>query len=105
MVKMRSAPTVASMSRMFVLMPAIFVLIRGPGLPSPRFLWVPFDDALMYPLSNALLIHNSDQQAFFEDEERLLKRYYADLQLPGRPPLPVHRSVWKRARGVEQKLG
>src|ERR1700751_2499108 len=24
----------------------------GRGLPSPRFLWVPFDDALMYPLSN-----------------------------------------------------
>lgn len=57
----------------------------GPGLPSPRFLWVPFDDALMYPLSNASLIHNSDQRAFFEDEERLLKRYYADLQLASRP--------------------
>jgi len=40
----------------------------GPGLPAPRFLWVPFDDALMYPLSNASLIHNSDRQAFFEDE-------------------------------------
>jgi len=58
----------------------------GPGLPSPRFLWVPFDDALMYPLSNASLIHNSDQQAFFEDEERLLKRYYADLHLAARLP-------------------
>src|SRR5580658_9798361 len=23
----------------------------GPGLPSPRFRWVPFADALMYPLS------------------------------------------------------
>ena len=57
----------------------------GPGLPSPRFLWVPFDDALMYPLSNASLIHNSDRQAFFEDEERLLKRYYADLHLAARP--------------------
>src|SRR6185295_5117096 len=53
----------------------------GRGLPSPRFLWVPFDDALMYPLSNASLIHNSDQQAFFEDEERLLKRYYVDLHV------------------------
>jgi hypothetical protein len=57
----------------------------GPGLPSPRFLWVPYDDALMYPLSNATLIHNSDQKAFFEDEERLLKRYYADLHLASRP--------------------
>lgn len=34
----------------------------GSGLPSPRFLWVPFDDALMYPLSNASLIHNSDSR-------------------------------------------
>ena len=57
----------------------------GPGLPSPRFLWVPFDDALMYPLSNAALIHNSDRQAFFEDEERLLKRYYSDLHLAVHP--------------------
>jgi len=57
----------------------------GPGLPSHRFLWVPFDDALMYPLSNASLIHNPDQKAFFEDEERLLKRYYADLHLAARP--------------------
>jgi predicted TIM-barrel fold metal-dependent hydrolase len=57
----------------------------GPGLPSPRFLWVPFDDALMYPLSNASLIHNSDRQAFFEDEEHLLKRYYADVHFAARP--------------------
>jgi predicted TIM-barrel fold metal-dependent hydrolase len=57
----------------------------APGLPSSRFLWVPFDDALMYPLSNAALIHNSDQQAFFEDEQRLLKRYYADCGLASRP--------------------
>ena len=57
----------------------------GPGLPSPRFLWVPFDDALMYPLSNAALVHNSDQQAFFDDEDRLLRRYYAECGLPSRP--------------------
>ena len=57
----------------------------GSGLPAPRFLWVPFDDALMYPLSNAALLHNSDQQAFFDDEERLLKRYYADSGLASRP--------------------
>ena len=57
----------------------------GPGLPASRFLWVPFDDALMYPLSNAALVHNPDQQAFFDDEERLLKRYYADSGLASRP--------------------
>jgi predicted TIM-barrel fold metal-dependent hydrolase len=57
----------------------------GPGLPASRFLWVPFDDALMYPLSNTALVHNSDQQAFFDDEQRLLKRYYAECGLVSRP--------------------
>jgi hypothetical protein len=41
----------------------------GPGLPSDRFLWVPYADALMYPLSNESIIHNSDQKAFFALEE------------------------------------
>jgi uncharacterized protein len=59
----------------------------GPGLPASRFLWVPFVDALMYPLSNASLFHNSDQQAFFDDEERLLKRYYVDSGLASRPAM------------------
>src|SRR5580692_8289404 len=31
----------------------------GLGLPSPRFLWVPFADTLMYPLPNDSMIHNS----------------------------------------------
>ncbi|MBZ5611319.1 MAG: amidohydrolase family protein [Acidobacteriia bacterium] len=48
----------------------------GPGLAAPRFLWVPFEDALMYPLSNATLAaRNSDRKAFYADEERLLQRY------------------------------
>ena len=33
----------------------------GPGLPSPRFLWVAFADALMYPLPTDSLVQNSDQ--------------------------------------------
>jgi predicted TIM-barrel fold metal-dependent hydrolase len=57
----------------------------GPGLPPDRFRWVPYADALMYPLANDSMIHNSDQQAFFALEEKLLKRYYADLGLTGRP--------------------
>jgi hypothetical protein len=57
----------------------------GPGLPSPRFQWVPFADALMYPLNNESLIHNSDQKAFFPLEERLLKRYYAESGVAGKP--------------------
>jgi predicted TIM-barrel fold metal-dependent hydrolase len=48
----------------------------GPGLAPPRFLWVPFEDALMYPLSNTgLAAKNSDRKAFFAEEDRLLQRY------------------------------
>jgi hypothetical protein len=57
----------------------------GPGLPSPRFLWVPFADALMYPLPNDAMIHNSDQKAFFADEDRVLKRYYAESGVTFKP--------------------
>ena len=48
----------------------------GSGLAPPRFLWVPFEDALMYPLGNTgLAAKNSDRKAFFADEDRLLQRY------------------------------
>jgi hypothetical protein len=57
----------------------------GPGLPSPRFLWVPFADALMFPLNNQPLIHTPDQKAFFILEEKLLRRYYAESGLAGKP--------------------
>ena len=55
------------------------------GLPSDRFLWVPYADALMYPLSNDAMIHNSDRKAFFALEEKLLKRYYAESGVAVRP--------------------
>ena len=57
----------------------------GPGLPSSRFLWVPFADALMYPLDNKAMILNSDQQAFFPLEEQLLKRYYTESGVVAKP--------------------
>lgn len=57
----------------------------GAGLPPDRFLWVPYADALMYPLPNDSMIHNSDQKAFFALEENLLKRYYAECGVAGRP--------------------
>jgi hypothetical protein len=48
----------------------------GRGLAPPRFLWVPFEDALMYPLNNSsLAAKNSDYKTFYADEERLLKKY------------------------------
>lgn len=57
----------------------------GSGLPPDRFLWVPYADALMYPLANDSMIHNSDQKAFFALEEKLLARYYSDLGMKARP--------------------
>src|SRR5580658_6993235 len=57
----------------------------GSGLAPDRFLWVPYADALMYPLSNESIIHNSDRKAFFALEENLLKRYYTESGLTARP--------------------
>jgi uncharacterized protein len=78
----------------------------GPGLPSARFLWVPFADALMYPLANDSLIHNSDQKAFFALEEKLLKRYYAESGISARPAtLDEYLSKVVRATLERQKQG
>lgn len=57
----------------------------GPGLPPPRFYWVAFADALMYPLANDSMIHNSDQKSFYALEEKLLKRYYAESGVTAKP--------------------
>jgi predicted TIM-barrel fold metal-dependent hydrolase len=57
----------------------------GPGLPSPRFLWVPFADALMYPLPTDSIARNPDQKAFFALEDRLLKRYYQESGVASKP--------------------
>ncbi len=59
----------------------------GHGLAPPRFLWVPFEDALMYPLNNSsLAAKNSDYKTFYADEERLLKRYLKECGL-AEPPV------------------
>jgi hypothetical protein len=57
----------------------------GPGLPASRFVWVPFADALMFPLDNEPLVRNPDQKAFFPLEDKLLKRYYAESGVTARP--------------------
>jgi uncharacterized protein len=48
----------------------------APGIAPPRFLWVPFEDALMFPLDNSgLASKNSDSKAFYADVDHLLARY------------------------------
>jgi predicted TIM-barrel fold metal-dependent hydrolase len=61
-------------------------IAMGRGLAAPRFLWVPFEDALMYPLNNSSLAsRNPDYQAFYADEERLLKRYLKECGFTSPP--------------------
>jgi len=58
----------------------------GRGLATPRFRWVAFDDALIFPLNNdAAKRFNRDYAAFYPGEERLLKRYLTDLKLAELP--------------------
>ena len=54
----------------------------GRGLAAPRFRWVAFDDALIFPLSNdAAERSNPDYRALYPHEELLLKRYLANAGL------------------------
>jgi predicted TIM-barrel fold metal-dependent hydrolase len=48
-----------------------------PGLKSPHFRWVPYADALLFPLNNgALKAVNPDRAAIFKMEEDLRRSYF-----------------------------
>ncbi|RKH33416.1 amidohydrolase [Corallococcus praedator] len=59
----------------------------GPGLSPPRFRWVSFVDALMFPLSTrAEAARTPDRLKLYPQEVSLLRRYLAELkvaELPG----------------------
>jgi hypothetical protein len=57
----------------------------GRGLSAPRFLWVPFDDALMSPLNAESLADTPDKKVFYEQEAKLLKTYMSQSGLAGLP--------------------
>ncbi len=58
----------------------------GRGLPAPRFRWVSYIDALVFPLNNeAARGANLDYRAFYPAEEKLLKRYLGDQNLTALP--------------------
>src|SRR5690349_6185862 len=58
----------------------------GRGLTEPRFRWVSFDDALLFPLSNeAAKRANVDYKGFYPAEEKLLKRYMSDVNVRALP--------------------
>ncbi len=58
----------------------------GRGLAAPRFRWVAFDDALIFPLNNeAAKRSNPDYKGFFPAEEKLLKRYMSEASVKALP--------------------
>jgi len=58
----------------------------GTSVGPPRFRWVPYADALIFPLDNSLLAaKNSDRKAFFALEDKLRARYLAEAGLSAMP--------------------
>src|SRR5438093_9931191 len=61
-------------------------IAMGRGLAAPRFRWVAFDDALMFPLNNeAAKKSNRDYADLYPNEERLLHRYVTASNLKTLP--------------------
>jgi len=62
-------------------------IAMGPELQAPRFRWVPYADALLFPLDNSVQkAANRDYAAFYPAEEKLLQRY---IQESGATALPA----------------
>jgi hypothetical protein len=58
----------------------------GRGLDPARFKWVPYGDALMYPLNNeGQGRRDPDRKAFFGAEDKLLRRYVGEAGLNAMP--------------------
>jgi uncharacterized protein len=59
----------------------------GTGVQPPRFRWVPYADALLFPLDNSgLAAANPDRQQFFPLEDTLRKKYLQQVGLHALPP-------------------
>jgi predicted TIM-barrel fold metal-dependent hydrolase len=58
----------------------------GPGLAAPRFRWVSFVDALLFPLATKGIQTTPDRADLYPREERHLARYLGDLGLKALPP-------------------
>lgn len=56
------------------------------GVMPPRFLWVPYIDALLFPLDNAALANTPDKKLFFPLEEKLRTQYLVASGLKAIPP-------------------
>ena len=59
----------------------------GRGVQPPRFLWVPYVDALLFPLDNSgLAAASPDRKAFFALEDKLRHRYLTPAGIAAPPP-------------------
>jgi uncharacterized protein len=57
-----------------------------PALTNPRFRWVPYDDALVFPLSNeGLKKANGDRNALFTMEDQLRQKYFEAASVKALP--------------------
>jgi predicted TIM-barrel fold metal-dependent hydrolase len=58
----------------------------GRGLDPKHFRWVPFDDALLFPLNNSGMANETpDRKFFYSREEMLLRRYMTELGVKAMP--------------------
>jgi hypothetical protein len=75
----------------------------GAGLASPRFLWVSFGDALLFPLDNSNLRKQTpDRNLFFPLEERLLARYLKESGY-AQPPATLDEYLGKVVTAVLER--
>jgi hypothetical protein len=79
----------------------------GRGVQSPQFRWVPYVDALLFPLDNSGLADiNPDRKAFFALEDGVRARYLKDSSLHALPPtLDVYLKQVVTATLERQKAG
>jgi len=58
----------------------------GGSVQPPRFRWVPYVDALMFPLDNSQLAQqNSDRKAFFADEDQVRAQFLKEAGFDAPP--------------------
>lgn len=57
----------------------------SPPVSEPRFKFAGYVDAFMYPLDNTQMMSDPDKKLFFPLEEKLLKRYYEESGVSGKP--------------------
>lgn len=61
----------------------------GTGVEPPRFEWVPYDDALLFPLNNSAAADTPDRKQFFALEDKLRAQYLQAVGLK-QPPATLN---------------